>query len=448
LAAVILTAATLTPFAARAQAPLSRAVETPPYLVPTVTAGTPDPANADLYGGFLPVASLRGLVQRVLRDHPNVMAARSRMDAARYSANAALWARYPSLSASLAGPGSAGSATVQLQQPLWTAGRITGEIAASEARAVASISAVRESELALAEQLLTVLLDAMRFAELVRLADENVAAHVRLSETIARRASAGVGSQSDLGLVRSRTEQARALRSQWRAAERRSLGRFASIAGFDLATADLIRLPAGSGSGRITSLPHPLAELLARASSFSPTRSRLEAEAEAVAQDARVAGARIWPQVSLRAEHIHSRSAGTQSDTRLLAVIEYQPGAGLGALDRARAAQSLQDGAQANLARLERELNERVAADHAEASELLPRIAALEQAVAGNLDLFDSFVRQYDIGRRSWLDILNAQNEYAGTRQALAEARFAAEAAWLRISMLTGDFFQESSGAR
>jgi len=418
--------------------------------VTTVTApesnDSPNAGGASgVHGSPAVLADLRDIVHRVLRDHPAVLAARARLEAARFNASAALWGRYPSLSVALGGAvGSDRTATLQLTQPLWTAGRITAEIAASEARAVAGLSGVREAELALAEQLVGVILDVLRFSTFYRLADENVAAHVLLSETIERRAVAGIGIQSDLGLALSRTEQAKATRTQWRAALRRTTARFGSIAGFELPPA----IAAGTAD-RLPALPRrTLSESLLAARQFSPGRARLEAEALAADHDTVVANARLWPQLSLRAEHINNRSANAvlaQSDTRVMAILEYQPGAGLGAIDRARAAGAVKDGAAAAVARLERELDEKISGDHGEASELEPRIAALELAVKSNGDVIDSFMRQYDIGRRTWLDILNAQNEYAATRQALAEARFAADAAYLRIAVLTGEFFLQQS---
>ncbi len=65
-----------------------------------------------------------------------------------------------------------------------------------------------------------------------------------------------------------------------------------------------------------------LADLLLAARLFSPGRTRLEAEARAAGHDATVANARLWPQVSLRAEHINNRlsNAGlSQTDTRVMA---------------------------------------------------------------------------------------------------------------------------------
>ena len=224
---------------------------------------------------------------------------------------------------------------------------------------------------------------------------------------------------------------------------RRATGRFNAIANFPLP----VQLSGGDVS--LPTLPkRTLNELLQTARAFSPSRARLEAEVLAADQDTAVASARLWPQLSLRAEHINNRSSTiglTQTDTRLMAMLEYQPGSGLGAIDRARAAAALKDGAIAAVTRLERELDEKISADFAEASELGPRIAALEQAVASTRNTIDSFIRQYDIGRRTWLDILNAQNEYATTRQALYEARIAADAALLRIAVQTGEFFQQPS---
>ena len=54
-----------------------------------------------------------------------------------------------------------------------------------------------------------------------------------------------------------------------------------------------------------------------------------------------------------------------------------------------------------------------------------------EQSVAEIEETLQSFLRQYDAGRKSWMDVLNIQREVSDTRLQLEQAR----AAWLEMSL-------------
>ena len=52
-------------------------------------------------------------------------------------------------------------------------------------------------------------------------------------------------------------------------------------------------------------------------------------------------------------------------------------------------------------------------------------------------EVFDSYARQYVIGRKSWIDVLNAVRETMTARFTLADARSQAFAAGLRLQVQT-----------
>jgi len=53
--------------------------------------------------------------------------------------------------------------------------------------------------------------------------------------------------------------------------------------------------------------------------------------------------------------------------------------------------------------------------------------------------VFDSFVRQFAVGRKSWVDVLNAQRESSSARYALADAEWGRVGANIRLRILIGD---------
>lgn len=374
-------------------------------------------------------------VGQALAVHPTIQAAQARLDAARFGLSAAEWARYPTLSGELSrNQDTETIRRVQLQQPLWAGGRIDADIGGGNARVAAAAAALREAELALADQIVQAAVEVRRTRLLRRLAEDSLAAYQRLLEAIERRAEGGLGLQSDVTLARSRIAQARASAAQFDADKRRADTRWRALTGQPSTELRVPETTAADAAG--------LDELVADAIAFSPALGRLRAEAESAGFDARSTRAALWPQLSLRA--VRSWQSGTidVKDTQYLAVVEYQPGAGLASVDRARAVYAQRDAAQAQLGAVERDLVEQVRTAYGDRQGFAARVAALDAATAANAEVIDSFLRQYNIGKRSWLDVLNAQREWTDSVQQAETTRAGALAAAYRLAVLSGRFFR------
>jgi adhesin transport system outer membrane protein len=59
--------------------------------------------------------------------------------------------------------------------------------------------------------------------------------------------------------------------------------------------------------------------------------------------------------------------------------------------------------------------------------------------VVANEDVSASFSRQYAIGRKGWIDVLNAQRELTQARYAATDAEWAGRLAQLRMAISTFD---------
>src|SRR5207245_2595134 len=64
-------------------------------------------------------------------------------------------------------------------------------------------------------------------------------------------------------------------------------------------------------------------------------------------------------------------------------------------------------------------------------AELEPQVAALDASMA-------SFMRQFEAGRKSWLELLNTQREVVDARIALSRARTSRDQSALRLMVNTG----------
>ncbi|HYY62153.1 MAG TPA: TolC family protein, partial [Burkholderiales bacterium] len=152
----------------------------------------------------------------------------------------------------------------------------------------------------------------------------------------------------------------------------------------------------------------------------------------------------LFPKLALRFEHLTYQNAGglaPSSDSRALIVLQFSPDAGLASYSGAQAAASRIDSARAQLAADENDARTRARADWAahlssrrQVAELEPQAEALDASMA-------SFRRQFEAGRKSWLELLNTQREVVDSRIALSRARTSRDQSGLRLMVNTGTFW-------
>ena len=248
-------------------------------------------------------------------------------------------------------------------------------------------------------------------------------------------------------VVQARSDEASALATQAAAAARlRGLGvsspplmeagpRSADGAGGDRPTGSPV-------DGRAAAVAAPpdaarLAALTAQAESNSATLARLRAEAASADALARAAQAERFPVVNAVASHQRADgSSGSASSSRLLLTLEYAPAAWGGAGDTVRAAVSRAAAARAALDAAQQALTRALESEYELLLGLAGRWPSDQAAVASADAVLRSFERQFDAGRKSWLDVLNAARELTAAELGAATLQVELCAAWARLAVL------------
>ena len=362
--------------------------------------------------------------------HPAIQARRSEQAAAQAAREGAEWARYPTPSIEAAAPSSGGSSSVlRLDQPLWNGGRIEAGIAAAGHRANAAAAGVDESRIEIALRTASVYLEALRQQGRLRHAGNGLAEHERLMAMIRRRVGQEVSSQTDQRLAESRLQLAQLEVSQSRQALRVAQAQLAQLAGAPVADVRWDGLDEATA-------PATLEAALDAALAHSPTLRRLALEEQA-AEATIIQRRSAWmPQLSLRLERSTGGTAGP--DHRAMVVLQAQPGAGLSALSGVQEAVARREGARLAREAAERDLREAVTLDWEEWQAARQRREAARLSSATAAEVFASFTRQYVIGRKSWLEVLNAVREATQADYLLEDARAQAATAALRLRARTG----------
>jgi adhesin transport system outer membrane protein len=372
------------------------------------------------------------VLQQALASHPAIAGKRLAQEVARADLDGAQWQRYPSFSAELPTGTQTAGGVLRIEQPLWSGGRIDASIDAAGSRVEGAGAAIEEERLQLSLRVIAAYTEALRQMARLRSAEEGLAQHQRLLDMIRRRVAQSVSSQTDQRLAESRTFQAANEASYMRQGLQSALTQLSELAG------QPVRLVSGTGIGVGEPLPGAsLERVMQQAIAYSPTLRRLEFEMQTADADIGVQRSAYLPKVVLRLDR---PTGGAQTDhgARAMLVLTMQPGAGLSARAGVDAAVARRAGARAAHDAAEREVRERFTLDWTEAEASRQRLGNAGDASTTSTQVFESYARQYVIGRKSWNDVLNAVREATQAQLALEDTRAQALAASLRLAAQTG----------
>lgn len=342
-----------------------------------------------------------------LQSHPSIAARVGDKDAAGHRLDAAEWLRYPTLSAQRSEDREGrGSVTTRIELPLWTGGQISGQIDGARASLDAAGWAVIQAQQEILIKVATGYSELGRVAARQAVARANVAEHDRLVALIERRVASQINAPSDAIQARARLAQARAELVQLDAQHARARAALAQAVGIPVLEVQAVATPALRAAD-LSSLTHA-------ALGFAPQLARLRSEEEGAEAEISVRRGAALPRVLARYDQTHGHAE--VRGRRFYVGVEFQSGAGLGALASTREAQSRLDSIRHTREAARRELIEAVAADWGDLQALEAQIGGMREQVESSTSVYESYVRQHAVGRKSWLDVLNAQREAVNAR--------------------------------
>src|SRR5438094_6977749 len=384
--------------------------------------------------------SLRQAVAEAVLRNPNRVRAAHEVTAAGFERDAAEWGRFPTVSVD-AGAGQssnsiAPTSTVRVEQPLWAGGRIDGQIDSARAQVSAAELAELDTRRRLAEEAAVAYVGWMDAAARVEIARESAAALSDLVKYVRRREAEGLASAADVSIGKARSSSALALVEELSGALDQARAQLEALTVTRIERGIPVSVPAVAER----SVADTEAAYLANSQLVAQRRSEVEsARAQAV-----VRRAALFPKLALRFEHLTYQNTGglaPSSDSRALLVLQFTPDAGLASYSGSQAAESRIDAALAQVGADENDARLRARSNRADylssrrqVAELEPQVAALDASMA-------SFMRQFEAGRKSWLEILNTQREVVDSRIALSRAQTSRDQAGLRLMVNTGTFW-------
>lgn len=371
------------------------------------------------------------VLEASLTQHPAILGKRSARDAAAAEKDGAEWARFPSpsIEATSGSDSRPAAGLLRIDQPLWAGGRISAGIEAAGSRFDAAGAAVDESALDVSLRVINAYLEALRHKSREAHASGGVQQHEKLLAMIRRRVTQEVSSQTDQRLAESRLYQTTNELSQVTQSFNNALTQLAQLSG------QSVREVSWQGLDE-QGVPATLDAAMEAALAASPSLRRLRHDEEAATAEIDQKRSAYMPQVVLRFER--SSGGGVAADSRTLLVLAAQPGAGLSAAAGVDAAVARREATRRARDAAEREVRERVTLDWNEWTAARSRLETARLSSFMSNEVFTSYERQYVIGRKSWIEVLNAVREATQAQFAAEDARAQAVAAGLRLRAYAG----------
>lgn len=351
--------------------------------------------------------SLGQVLASVWSEHPNVVRALAEVEATGFEISGARSGFYPYMSVTARQASNDASATtVNIIQPLWMGGRTSAELKEAEAGQYRALAELNQTRLDLALDTSEAYLNVVLAKEQGQLWARYINNLQALLDTISRRASLGVSPEADIQTAQTRLSQARAGLQASKSVLLRSRLHLESLLHRSVRE---VRWPAE----RYRLSHEEMFKILdARAIKYHPAPQLAGAEIALQKARVKVAKSAVYPQLSLQYSTQLDQSAGDftpDSSTQL--VLQFSSDSGLKGYNSYRAILQRLHGAEQDLVYSKRDVTDIVSSAYSERNASQEQFYAQVEAARAAVNLVDSFLRQFKVGRKAWLEVLNAHRE-------------------------------------
>lgn len=389
--------------------------------------------------------NLQQLLAIASANHPSVVAARLEVEAAKFEVTAAERQRWPELSAVIESNINneiSGTQTrfLRIQKNIWDGGRISARITETE-----TLVDIGKIKIDLQRQQLSIQI-ATAWQSLLNANERATVAHKTIDRLklyraqLQRRVDAEASPRIDLELADSRLLQTAVELNTAQSAGQVAINRLEQLTG---ETSLQVRVGRPDIQQDLSAARHFAVQLeqtdLALVAYQHLAVSKAQTEARQIRNRLQAKEAERWPQIYLRVDQpVGTSSNYANNRATAYAGISYTPGAGFSNLIEAKAI-ALRISSQDQVVEIaRREIHETLQADRTEFSNSQIRAQALIKSTQGAELVLKSYERQFQAGRKTWQDLLNAVRELAQNEYSLVDTQASFIGAMYRLEIRMG----------
>ena len=362
--------------------------------------------------------------------HPSVKAKQAELQAAQADLATAKWSRYPTVSTEATASGGRPQGALLVQQPLWAGGKIDAQNRLAQAHVALADASLQETRNSLMLQTGNQFYEVLRWRQRLEVAQKNETEHRKLLELIQRRVASEISPIADQVLANARLQQAVSERIQFSRSLQTAELALQQLVGESRSTLKPPKMLAWQKQGESAAIEASMA------SSFELQRLRIQQEVSQAHID--MAEAAVFPTLALAHRHALGATDSSNTPSRTYLSLQFSPGPGLSARSAASAARSRLENSQQNTVVYERQLAQQVRTALADLEALAQQREPAQLLVSATEDVVASYLRQYQIGKKNWLDVLNAVRESTQATYGAVDVTSSSESLQLRLMFLTG----------
>lgn len=388
--------------------------------------------------------SLEGVIRQALLDYPGIKAVNAGVMGAKADIDRANGALMPTLSLNASAnkikESDADQKAMVTPWVTWSVplnGRVRADIQRTESAAKVADAKLQVTRDDIALQAAEAWLAVVRGQQMVQLAQQNVAEHNAILGDIQKIVAVDAGRSLDLAQAQVRSDAAQTNLTQRQAELKQAQEKLARF------TPDARQ---SAAFGRYPQLPKAVPADSQQALSAMTSPALAQAQAQFEEAQARVQSAKALHNptldLSLGRQHLGAIAGAKTVATATFSLPLYQGGqvdAGV------RSAVAQATAAQDTLAETELVVKERVRLAYADLASAQARLSLAAQQRTSGSKLVSGYKEQFRLARRSLLDLLNIQSEYASYQQAEALAQHDVKAAEYRITAALGQLARSYS---
>jgi adhesin transport system outer membrane protein len=297
--------------------------------------------------------------------------------------------------------------SVVIRQTLFDGFASINEIWRQSARVDAAAHRVHERSELIALDAAEAYISMIRFTRLIAISQDNVAAHKRISDNVQARFNGGRAGEGDLQQALERVAAAEAALAEFRQSLEDARAAYRKSVGLEPIN---LRAP-----GRLRGLPASKDESLAVALRYNPTIRAAASDADAAKYGFDATAGSFAPNVSLEGRTLRGIDSdtifGPRSETSGKVVLGWDLfTGGQDSWKRAAAAERYNEQKMRH-ARLQRDAFESLDKAWAARTITSDRAAALLRQVNADRKAIAAYNKEYELGQRSLIDLLNAENQ-------------------------------------
>lgn len=281
-------------------------------------------------------------------------------------------------------------------------------------------------------------IDVVRYTRLVALAQDNIGSHNRLFSNVKARFSGGRAGEGDLQQGQERLAAAEATLLEFKRSLEDARAKYRKVVGLE---AFNLRFP-----GRLPALPKSRDESLAVALRFNPTIRAAGADVAAAKYGFHATAGSFVPQVSLEGRALRGEDSvtydGYRNEVSGKVVLSWDIfRGGQDSWKRVEASERMIEQTMRE-ARLQREAFESLDKAWAARTLTAERAAALSRDVVAARKVVVAYGKEYELGQRTLIDLLNAENQYFNSSVSLVSSRGVAVFADYQMLAVMGHLLQ------